>query len=261
MFQSILETKKVYLVNAMRMPCIQTLFLFGKTIATNSSLTKFVVDDFLALDVPYLGQAKSLLLKALSLRKKWTVKLEFKLNNPTYKQTDADKEDIFYFIEDLVAYMQSAVAYNMKRLLPADLKDLFSYSSETFNHIKDKLKNPFNREFAMCPNTVKGGFNVTENVIYDCLNDEDWAYAIEVNIFETGLLCKHCKETFPGRTLFQFMQHEEFCDRKAAAVKQETTEVETTVVKANSKKWHCDKCSQDLVLTPTEILKHRNSCK
>uniref|UniRef100_A0AAR5QK14 RNA helicase n=1 Tax=Dendroctonus ponderosae TaxID=77166 RepID=A0AAR5QK14_DENPD len=260
-FQSILETKKVYLVNAMRMPCIQTLFLFGKTISTNSSLTKFVVDDFLALDVPYLGQAKNLLLKALSLRQKWTQKLEFKLNNPTYKQSDADKEDIFYFIEDLVAYMQSAVAYNMKRLLPADLKDLFSYSSETFNHIKDKLKNPFNPGFAMCPNTVKGGFNVTENVIYDCLNDEDWAYAVEVNIFETGLLCKHCKETFPGRTLFQFMQHEEFCDSKAVAVKQETTEVETTVVKANSKKWHCDKCSQDLVLTPTEILKHRNSCK
>lgn len=55
-YQSILETKKVYLVNTMRMPALQTLLLLGKTVATNATLTKFVVDDFLLLDVPYFGQ-------------------------------------------------------------------------------------------------------------------------------------------------------------------------------------------------------------
>lgn len=58
-YQSILETKKVYLVNTMRMPALQTLILFGKTVATNATLTKFVFDDFLLVDAPYFGQGTS----------------------------------------------------------------------------------------------------------------------------------------------------------------------------------------------------------
>lgn len=57
-YQSILETKKVYLVNTTRMPAIQTLMLLGKKIATNGTLTKFVFDDFLLIDAPYFGQGR-----------------------------------------------------------------------------------------------------------------------------------------------------------------------------------------------------------
>lgn len=245
----------------MRMPCIQTLFLFGKTIAANNTLTKFIIDDFLTLDVPYLGQGKSLLQRALALRKKWTKKLDFKLNNPMHKSSDLDKEEIFYFIEDLIKYMNSEVAYNVKRLLPADLKDLYTYSSESFERINNKINNPFDRDYAICPNTLKGGFNVTENVIFDSLTDEEWTYNMEVQIFESEFVCKHCKEVFSGRTMFDFMQHEEFCDSKLEEVKKEDEETKNTVVKPNSKPWYCDKCSKDLVLTPTEILKHKKSCK
>ncbi|XP_066148690.1 probable ATP-dependent RNA helicase DHX34 [Euwallacea fornicatus] len=259
-FQSILETKKVYLVNTMRMPCIQTLFLFAKSIVTNNTLTKFVVDDFLSLDVPYIIQGKNVLFRALTLRKKWLKKLDFKLNNPLHKPTDSEKEDIFYFIEDLLAYMNTAVCYNVKRLLPADLKDLYCYSSESFSLIADRTKNPFDNGYTMCPNTSKGGFNVSDNLVFDSLVDEDWTYKIEVEIFETGLICKHCNEILTGRTLFEFMQHEEFCTSKIEKVKREVSEVVSVVAKSNSKQWHCDKCGQKLLLTPTEILRHKKSC-
>lgn len=259
-FQSILETKKVYLVNTMRMPCIQTLFLFGRTIAANNTLTKFVVDDFLSLDVPYVGQGKNLLMKALALRRKWLSKLDFKLNNPQHKPPD--KEEIFYLTEELLSYMNSEVAYNVKRLLPADLKDLYTFSADSFSLVKQKDKNPFDPQYVMTPNHSKGGFNVTENVVFDSLTDEDWSYNLEVQLFEIGLSCKYCKEVLTGRTLFEFMQHEEFCDSRLKEVKKEVDEGQSssTVVKANAKQWHCPKCSKDLMLTPTEILKHKKSC-
>lgn len=64
-YQSILETRKVYLVNAMRMPALQTLVMFGKTVATNATMTKFVVDDFLLFDVPYFGQGERTFFRVL----------------------------------------------------------------------------------------------------------------------------------------------------------------------------------------------------
>nr|CAI5846287.1 unnamed protein product [Callosobruchus analis] len=125
-YQSILETKKVYLVNTMRMPALQTLMLFGKTIATNATLTKFVFDDFLMTDIPYFGQGKTLILKAIALRKKWKTKLEAKLKDPSLCNSKSQDEENFYFIEDLVNFMQTDVSYNIKRLLPADLKEIYT---------------------------------------------------------------------------------------------------------------------------------------
>ncbi|XP_050302148.1 probable ATP-dependent RNA helicase DHX34 isoform X3 [Anthonomus grandis grandis] len=263
-YQSILETKKVYLVNVMRMPCIQTLLLFGKTIATNNTLTRFIVDDFLLLDVPYLGLGKNILLRALALRKKWINKLDFNLNNPLHKPTKADKEEMFYFIDALVNYMATEVPYNVKRLLPADLKQLYTFTTDSFNSLHDKVKNPFDEQYVMRPNESKGGFNVTENVIFNSLTQEEWTYQMEEQVFRTEWVCKYCKEVFTGSSLFDFMQHEEFCPNKSEQVKekQETDDKkeETTAVKANSRRWYCEKCCKDLVLTSIEFVKHKRSC-
>ncbi|XP_030753953.1 probable ATP-dependent RNA helicase DHX34 [Sitophilus oryzae] len=259
-YQSILETKKVYLVNTLRMPCIQTLFLFGKTIVTNSTLTKFVVDDFLSIDAPYFGQGKNLLLKALKLRKKWEEKLEAKLRDPMLKQSDKEKEDIFYFIEDLTSYMNLQISYNVKRLLPADLKDLYTFSSENFLNI-DKQKNPFDREYSMHPNINKGGFNVTNNIVFDGLLPEEWSDRLEQEVFLTEHPCKHCNQTFSNKSLFETLQHDEFCESKLIDVKQEVIEERNTALKSNSKKWFCLTCNKEYVLTPTEVLRHKKSCK
>lgn len=63
----------------MRMPALQTLLLFSKNIHTNETLTRIAFDEFLMLDLPYVGQGKVLLLKAIKLRNKWNKLLNSKL--------------------------------------------------------------------------------------------------------------------------------------------------------------------------------------
>lgn len=258
-YQSILETKKVYLVNVMRMPLVQTLLIFAKTIATNATLTKMCFDDFILVDLPYFGQGKTLLLKAITLRAIWKKKLEEKLADPTFR---VDQEDLFCFADDLVKFMSAQVSYNVKRLLPADLKVVYKRSN--FLVVKDEI-NPFDVNYKLTANEELGGVNVTENLVYDCLVQEDWAYEIEQQLASTPFVCPHCKETKLGfDTLFKMLQHEMFCKQNqkthqaVTVVTQQQTSSKSS--SSNSKSFHCDNCGKDLFLSPVDILKHRKSC-
>ena len=51
-FVSLLETNKPYLVNAMRVPALQTLLLFAQSLDTNADLTRFVVDCWIEICLP-----------------------------------------------------------------------------------------------------------------------------------------------------------------------------------------------------------------
>lgn len=264
-YQSILETKKVYLVNVMRMPLLQTLLMFAKTIATNATLTKFVFDDFLSVDLPHFGQGKTIVLKAIELRAKWKRKLERKLADPLYTSA-TDREEMFYFAEDLVKFMGMEVSYNVKRLLPADLKVIYKRNIDYLENMKDG-RNPFDHNYKMTLNEELGGVNVTENMVYDCLVQEDWAYTIEEQLASTPFVCLHCKQNKIGlATLFQMLQHEVFCELKqqkqpnsssSSVIQQEQTII---ISKPNSKVFHCDRCDRDLFLTPVDILKHKKCC-
>lgn len=259
-YQSILETKKVYLVNTMRMPALQTLLLFSKTIATNSTLTKMVFDDFLLVDLPFFGQGKTVLMRALALRTNWIKKLEERLNDPTLS-SQINKEEIFYFIEDLVKFMNTEVSYNIKRLLPADLKVIYTRNSDVFELEKLGVsKNPFNESYTVSINSEMGGVNVTDNVVYNCLVQEDWAYDIEEQLCNTPFDCPNCGIREIGRSPFWILQHETFCIKKPTAEKQNMETVTSNVIKPNSKLYRCDKCDKDLYLTPVEILKHKKTC-
>lgn len=249
-YQTILETKKVYLVNTMRMPAIQTLLLFSKTIGSNTTLTKFVFDDFLLLDVPFYGQGKTLLLRALKLRHKWKHELESKLNDPS---REVNKKEIFNFIDDLVNFVNTDVCYNIKRLLPADLKEIYTREP---GGVSTNERNPFEESFKITQNQELGGVRVTENFTYGCLLQEEWAFEIEERVEMAEFKCQYCGETKLGLSVFKIVQHEEFCK----PVKKEDPVTCETVVKPNSKEFHCDKCGKDLVLTPVEALRHKKAC-
>ncbi|KAJ3652749.1 hypothetical protein Zmor_018686 [Zophobas morio] len=251
-YQAILETKKVYLVNTMRMPALQTLMLFGKTIGCNTTLTKFVFDDFLLIDVPYYGQGKALVMRALKLRSKWKRELESKLDDPS---KDINKKEIFYFIDDLVSFMNTEVSYNVKRLLPADLKQIYN---ENPGGVPEHEKNPFDESFKISPNTELGGVHVTENLTYGCLLQEEWACDVEERVASTPFVCQFCQQTKLGVSPFKVIQHEYFCRPSVARGEDEEVKV---VVKPNSKAFHCDRCDKDLCLTPVDILKHKKSCR
>lgn len=255
-YQSILETKRVYLVNVMRMPALQTLLLFAKTIATNATFTKFIFDDFLLMDAPYFGQGKTLLTRAVSLRKIWKDKLENKLKNSDSK----NEEEIFYFIEDLIKFTRSEVSYNIKRLLPADIKTVYTSSWEFYEppELKDK-RNPFDKD-EITTNKIQGGYQLTENVVYNCLVQEEWEINIEEEILGNPFECSHCNKTKLGYDVLRILQHESFCKMKNVKELEKTQSDNPIIIKANSKLYRCDKCEKELHLTPVEILKHKKAC-
>ncbi|XP_018328035.2 probable ATP-dependent RNA helicase DHX34 [Agrilus planipennis] len=261
-FQSILETKKVYLVNVTRMPCVQTLMLFAKTIAVNATLSKFVFDEFLLIDIPYFGQGKTLLLRAIALRKIWKAKLEEKLKDPNAVSRQ-NNEEIFYFMEDLVKFINTDVCYNVKRLLPADLKMIYTHETEFPDFEKMKLKNPFDPDFSIAVNQNYGGLQVTENVVYDCLVQEEWAVTMEEEISGTPFECPYCKKSKYGYSVYRIIQHEKFCSEKEKGNENVDRRSDKKVgeIKPNSRQFYCENCKTNLILTPTEILRHKRSCK
>lgn len=251
----------------MRMPAIQTLVLFANTIVTNSTLTKFVFDDFLLIHVPLFGQGKfiisrlvhlltvifilgkSLLLKSISLRDVWKTLSEKKLN-----KDELNKDEVFCFKKDLINFMNTEISYNIHRLLPADLKTIFSDVFE-FDILENKIKNPFDEKFVISKNEKIGGINVTDYIVYNGVAPEEWDYVIEKGIIETPLVCQSCQSIMENCMLKVFY-HEKFCLMENKI--QESTVIEKTVsAKANSKLFHCDICQSDLYLTPIEILKHK----
>lgn len=204
-------------------------------------------------------------MRAVSLRKKWKTKLEAKLNDPS-TSTDVDKKETFYFVRDVVDFMGTEVSYNVKRLLPADLKDIYSHECHIFDTEKwdERNVNPFDRDYAMTKNSKLGGVNVTENVVYGCLLQEEWACVVEDEISSTPFECGRCGKTELGVSVFGIMQHESGCGK---VVKEEIvegggkSEEGRAVVKPNSKLYRCEVCGRDLYLTPIDILKHKKTCK
>ncbi|GJQ79871.1 hypothetical protein Trydic_g18319 [Trypoxylus dichotomus] len=250
-YQSILKTKKIYLVNVMRMPALQTLLLLSRTIATNATLTKFVFDDFLALDVPYVGQGKALLKTALDLRKKWLDTLEAKLNN--YKiENDQD------LVDDLIKFISSEVSYNIKRLLPADIKVIYTENTDYVEEdVLCNMKNPFDKEFVIRKAEKFGGVRVSQNVIYNCLIQEEWDANLEQEMYSVEFQCPNCTEIMTGLSFFRMFQHESFCEKVEVKTEKRKTDMQP---KANSKLFVCDRCNEELILTPVEILKHKKNC-
>lgn len=58
------------------------------------------------------------------------------------------------------------VAYTIKRLLPADLKGLYTHKS--LQDVEEKFRtNPFDSDFQITINLEKGGINISENVVYN----------------------------------------------------------------------------------------------
>lgn len=89
--------------------------------------------------------------------------LELSVDHP--KNTTDNKqlqEDLWY---DLIKFMSLNVAYTIKRLLPADLKNL--YNHQPLEDINNCKINPFAKDYEMTPNTEKGGINIAENYIYN----------------------------------------------------------------------------------------------
>lgn len=169
-YQSLLETTKPYLMNTMRMPAAQTLLLFADAIDTNGSCSKLVCDSWLCLEFPNPGAGIVLLQKACQLRRLWSSLL----NQRLLALTQTDSEDVDRDLEkreaearelwvQLANFMSTEVYYTVKRLLPADLKEIYVGSGGV---VDPPTSNLFAEDFVCYPNDTKGGWWLTEHVTF-----------------------------------------------------------------------------------------------
>uniref|UniRef100_A0A1A9WXX5 ATP-dependent RNA helicase DHX34 n=1 Tax=Glossina brevipalpis TaxID=37001 RepID=A0A1A9WXX5_9MUSC len=270
-YQNLLETAKPYLMNCIRMPAAQTLLLFSYSIDTNSSITRVVCDSWLCLEFPTPETGCELLRRAIKLRCLWNKLLMQKLTDLDLKveKQNSDKttnqcsgmeeKDLWH---DLVDFICTPVAYSIKRLLPADQKTLYTHRSL---EIGDKFKrNPFATDYEITPNDERGGLNVSENVVYGCLEEQQWCLNMELELHQHSWSCKYCDFEIEYEIIEKLL-HETNCKKHLKAAKEEHSRrsqdniTNSTSQNKNKIQFKCLICDKELVLSQIEILKHKKS--
>ncbi|XP_068154752.1 probable ATP-dependent RNA helicase DHX34 [Drosophila tropicalis] len=270
-YQSLLETAKPYLMNCIRLPAAQTLMLFGYSIDTNLGLSRIVCDGWLALDLPMPGSGLQLLTKAIKLRAKWHRQLYDKLDELNSSDAikspsnDVQTEKSHNLWQDILDFMSLDVTYGLKRLLPADLKKLYNHHSDTVK-LDD---NPFSTDYSMTPNLEKGGLNVTENVVYGCLNEANWSLAMEDYLQTMPWQCNKCEFELDNYDIVEQLKHYTKCKRKRDGQKtRESKEIPSPSEATNQNElkeptgnnYYCKSCKCELKLSKVDILRHRKQC-
>ena len=87
-YLSLLETNKPYLINVIRMPALQMLLLFAKSIDTNNNFSRIIFDSWIEARFPKPLEALKTLYQATKIRSMWQKFLTAKL----LEQDNVDSE-------------------------------------------------------------------------------------------------------------------------------------------------------------------------
>ncbi|KAL9885403.1 putative ATP-dependent RNA helicase DHX34 [Glossina fuscipes fuscipes] len=270
-YQNLLETAKPYLMNCTRMPAAQTLLLFSYSIDTNSSITRVVCDSWLCLEFPTPETGCELLRRAIKLRRLWNQLLMQKLadldlqiekqnTDKTANQCNGTEErDLWH---DLVDFLSIPAAYSIKRLLPADQKTLYTHRPLG---IKDKFKrNPFAKDYEIIPNDERGGLNISENVVYGCLEEQQWCMNMDLELRQHSWSCKYCNLSMEY-DIIEKLLHKTNCKKRLKVEKEEhSTKMQDNFMNLmtqnkNKISFKCSTCDKQFILSQIEILKHKKS--
>uniref|UniRef100_S4R5D4 DEAH (Asp-Glu-Ala-His) box polypeptide 34 n=1 Tax=Petromyzon marinus TaxID=7757 RepID=S4R5D4_PETMA len=268
-YASLLETTKPYLVNSMRVPALQALLLFARSLDTSADCRRVVADGWLELSLGDAEQAQQVLWAAVQQRESWERLLRshllsggavatrgVQLGPRLEPQAQARLKETL--TEQLAEFLESKVEYTMRRLGGLEMKTLYVGPSEAVNAEPD---GPGLFPMAQSrPHATKGGVAVNSYLTYGCLLEgSDSMYGECLRVFWT---CPRCELHMP-LTPLERLQHSDACSR--GAEQQEATSqgpgCTGTMPARLQQLYHCDECGQDLQLAPTEILKHKRSHK
>lgn len=173
MYVTLLETNKLYLMNAFRMPAAQTLLLFSQSIDTNGDFARLVCDNWIELHFVEPSAAQSLLLRACKLRYRWNELLSLRLDDEKKPMKEKELKEMERKIKrqqrdlqyDLIDFTQTQVLYTIKRLLAADLKVIYHGESVMADNTIEGL-NPFWPDYQPSIHTRKGGLQMADFLVY-----------------------------------------------------------------------------------------------
>ena len=279
-YVSLLETTKPYLVNAMRVPALQTLLLFAQSLDTNADLTRFVVDCWLEITLPDNATGQKVFTAVQQLRVTWArlLKLRFEeikdkreRNSETRRNKELDLEN--HLANKLSEFLDSDVSYSLRRLLPSESRYLYiGPLGETQSG--GEFDNAFPFTGGSEPHPTKGGVRVNEYLTYNCLQDTLMAEAASA---AAQFISKHWRCEKCGKkmlvTVLERLQHQEKCEQEqsvdldnsavAGVAQSQTIDKSAKVVDSSierlRKPFFCCTCQSQFSFTSTEILKHKRS--
>jgi len=234
-YVGMLETTKVYLTSILRMPALQTSLLFCKDIDTTFDFSKIVCDGWLLFEPLHVEDAESLILKAISLRKLWTKAINERISKSKLTV------EAFELSETLESFLSIEIIYGIKRLLPADINNLYTLSPEP-----DLLDNPFDKDYSPRGHPRKGGVQVTDFLTYGCVIANDGQEVFEDRVFD----CPRCGLELTLNAL-ERVQHRVECVQKDPKL--------AVVPKTGSVRYKCDMCSLECKST-IDVLRHKKNC-
>ncbi|XP_057306625.1 probable ATP-dependent RNA helicase DHX34 isoform X2 [Hydractinia symbiolongicarpus] len=273
-YVSLLETNKPYVVNTMKVPALQTLFLLSSSIDTNSNCTQFVFDGWIELTFDEEYATKMLMTNVVQLRKAWDALLEQKLSiyNDNEEVDESELRVTLRKIGELervvslklAEFIDADIPYKLRRISSAEIKVMYVGCNVTDNiQPSDKHSIEISTSENENTNPLKGGTNVTSYLTYGCLRD-DMSVAVATGQAEylvEHYHCPKCKEHLIC-TLIQRIQHDEICGITLnSGVKEDLVENEkTTVIPAETvgkTPYFCEGCNSEFLFSTTEILKHK----
>ncbi|XP_010002505.1 PREDICTED: probable ATP-dependent RNA helicase DHX34 [Chaetura pelagica] len=248
-FVSLLETNKPYLVNCVRVPALQVLLLFSRSLDTSADCSRLVADGWLELVVPDAESALGLLSRALELRSSWE-----KLLHQLLERRGDDLEcrpssrDVSTLTRKLLEFLRMEVPYQLRQLTGLERQNL--YVGPQTVAAAPRLPGLF-QGLEMTPHPLKGGYRVAEFLTYNCLATDTDLYSDCLRSFWT---CPHCDLHMPFTPL-ERMSHQSTCQPPEDSL-EEAPETSTRTPPLH-RSYHCDICQQEFSFTPTEILRHK----
>ncbi|XP_074423363.1 putative ATP-dependent RNA helicase DHX34 isoform X4 [Larus michahellis] len=166
-FVSLLETNKPYLVNCVRVPALQALLLFSRSLDTSADCARLVADGWLEVTVPDADSALRLLSAALQLRSAWEKLLHQLLEGRGEESSlRPSSRDVSALTRGLLDFLQMKVPYRLRQLTGLEKQNL--YVGPQTVAAAPRLPGLF-QGTEMKPDEVKGGHRVTDFLTYNCL--------------------------------------------------------------------------------------------
>ncbi|NXE15777.1 DHX34 helicase, partial [Lophotis ruficrista] len=248
-FVSLLETNKPYLVNCVRVPALQALLLFSRSLDTSADCARLVADGWLELTVPDADSALRLLSAALQLRSAWEKLLHQLLEGRGEESSRRpSSRDVSVLAQGLLGFLRMEVPYRLRQLTGLEKQNL--YVGPQTVAAAPRLPALF-QGTEMKPDEVKGGYRVTDFLTYNCLATDTDLYDDCLRTFWT---CPRCELHMPFTPL-ERVCHESAC-RPPEAPLEEAAE-SSSKTSALHRPYRCDVCQRDFSFTPTEILRHK----
>ncbi|XP_036029516.1 probable ATP-dependent RNA helicase DHX34 [Onychomys torridus] len=263
-FVSLLETNKPYLVNCVRIPALQSLLLFSRSIDTNGDCSRLVADSWLELQLTDSESAVRLLATSLRLRARWESALDRQLAHQARRQRLEQEEEVespavgpqevAALSRELLQFMAAKVPYSLKRLTGLEAQNLY-VGPQTIT-AAPRLPGLFGNS-TLSPHPTKGGYAVSDFLTYNCLTSDTDLYSDCLRAFWT---CPHCGLHMPFTPL-ERITHENTCPEAPRDDGPGSEEAAPTpppkAASALQRPYHCQVCGEDFLFTPTEVLRHR----